>query len=87
MRQKYYLNTDWLISGEGPMRLDESGGAAAVVPIDAAMQVLQEAEAEAGATLNQAQRLAVLKIMRRYLAEDKRQIQELITALLEGNET
>jgi transcriptional regulator with XRE-family HTH domain len=81
LRNKFFLNVDWLLSGEGSMVLTDQSGA---TPIDAAVQILQEAETETGVTLNQAQRLAVLKILRKALAEDRRDLKELILSMHGG---
>jgi hypothetical protein len=86
---KYNVCSDWLLYGEGPKYRRERGAAGpeppGVTPIDAAVQILQEAEAEASVELNQAQRLAVLKILRKALAEDRRDVIELIQSMQGGN--
>lgn len=90
IHQKYAINLHWLITGEGNPFIregeesDKTTEAGKVVAIDAAVQLLREAEEETGITLNPAQRQAVLPILRKSLAEDRRTVKELIRSMFGG---
>ena len=86
MRQKYSINIDWLISGEGKLFIE--GGVREgeseepiSLPIDPVEQLLAEEEERAGITLNSKQRNAILKILRELVSRDVRSIRELLQTI------
>lgn len=88
----FSINPAWLLLGEGEPSIHEGGeaktsGEGNVVAIDAAVQLLREAEEETGISLNPAQRQAVLPILRKSLAEDRRTVKELIQSMYGGKES
>lgn len=77
---------NWLLVGEGDPFIQEGGesktpDASKVLAIDAAVQFLREAEEETGIALNPAQRQAILKILRKTLAQDRQNLKELIHSI------
>ena len=83
MRQKYRINIDWLISGEGEPFIEgriqeEDSEKPAVVAIDPVVQLLTKEEERAGITLTPEQRTAILKIFRELVSRDVRSIRELL---------
>lgn len=88
----FFVGPSWLLMGEGEPFIQKGGDAktseaAKVVAIDAAVQLLREAEEETGISLNSAQRQAVLPILRKSLAEDRRTVKELIQSMYGGKES
>jgi transcriptional regulator with XRE-family HTH domain len=85
----FKVNPAWLLLGEGEPFIQTEGEAKTpeagkVVAIDAAVQLLREAEAETGITLNPAQRQSILPILRKALAEDRREVNKLIRSMFGG---
>jgi transcriptional regulator with XRE-family HTH domain len=87
MRQKYRINIDWLISGEGEPFVGEGpqegqdkvrGKGLAIDPI---LYLLSEEEEMAGITLTPAQRTAILKILRELIYKEVRSIRELLLSI------
>jgi transcriptional regulator with XRE-family HTH domain len=91
VRQKYRINIDWLISGEGEPFIEggtqewvaASGGK--VVPIDLVVLLLNEEEERAGVTLSPEQRKAILKILRGLVDRDVGSIRELLGSMKVNN--
>lgn len=84
MKSRFGINLNWLLLGEGEPFIQagietKTPDAGKVVAIDAAVQLLREAEAEIGITLNPAQRQSILPILRKNLDEDRRNIKKLIS--------
>jgi len=73
--EKYGVNPTWLLLGQGDAYIKEEKAAeeppAKVVYFDDAVEILMEAEKEAGVTLNEYQRQNVLKVLRKELAIGK----------------
>jgi transcriptional regulator with XRE-family HTH domain len=90
MRQKYRINIDWLISGEGEPFLDdriqekEPMKRKKAINIDPVVELLKEEEGQAGVTLNPEQRTAILKILRELVYRDVRSIRELLRSIQGG---
>ena len=85
----YKVNLNWLLVGQGEPFIQAGGEgktseAGQVVHIDAAVQLLREAEEETGITLNPAQRQSILPILRKNLDEDRRNVKKLISAFWGG---
>ena len=85
----YRINLNWLLLDIGEPFIQEEGEtktseASKVVAIDAVVQILREAEEETGIILNPAQRQAVLPILRKALAEDRREVNKLIRSMFGG---
>jgi transcriptional regulator with XRE-family HTH domain len=86
MRQKYHINIDWLISGEGEPFLEGESMSKisiepALLPIDPVEQLLNEEVERTGITLTSEQRTAILKILRELVYRDVRSIQELLRSI------
>jgi hypothetical protein len=86
MPQKYHINIDWLISGEGePFFEGESLGkdfiAPVILPIDPVEQLLNDEVERAGIPLTSEQLTAILKILRELVYLDVRSIQELLRSI------
>jgi transcriptional regulator with XRE-family HTH domain len=89
MRQKYRINIDWLISGEGEAFTEgktheEELMSPSVLGTDPVEYLLSEEEVRAGISLTPEQRTAILKILRELVYRDVRSIQELLRAMPEG---
>jgi transcriptional regulator with XRE-family HTH domain len=89
MRQKYRINIDWLISGEGEPffegePISKNSLEPAVLPIDPVEQLLNEEVKRTGITLTPRHRTAILKIMRELVYRDVRSIQELLRSIPGG---
>ncbi|OGP74385.1 MAG: hypothetical protein A2Y80_01525 [Deltaproteobacteria bacterium RBG_13_58_19] len=90
MRQKYRINIDWLISGEGEpfvgerIQEEETSKRKKVVGVDPVVQFLKEEEERAAITLTQEQRTAILKILRELVDRDVRSIRELLRSIKGG---
>jgi len=86
----YRINLNWLLVGQGEPFLEEKREPAVeeetpkVVYFDDAVEILMEAEKEAGVTLNEYQRQNVLKVLRKELAIGK--AKALIRAVKEEEE-
>jgi len=63
IREKYLLNSDWLLSGEGEMLLS-AGARPNLGFIDPAVQLVEEAIQETGVHLNDRQKRAAVEIIR-----------------------
>ena len=88
MRQKYNINVDWLISGEGKpfiegMIQEKVFEKAIAFPIDPVEQLLAQEEDRGGISLTPKQRTAILKILRELVSRDVRAIRELLQAITE----
>jgi transcriptional regulator with XRE-family HTH domain len=89
MRQKYRINIDWLISGEGAAFIEGETHekeliSPSVLVTDPVEYLLSEEEVRAGINLTPEQRTAILKILRELVSRDVRSIQELLCAMPEG---
>jgi len=91
MRQKYRINIDWLISGEGEpfiegiIQEEETAKRSKFVTIEPVVQLLLEEEERAGVTLSPEQRKAILKILRDLVDQNVRSIRELLGSM-RGND-
>jgi transcriptional regulator with XRE-family HTH domain len=89
MRQKYRINIDWLISGEGEAFIggeshEEELMSPSVLGTDPVEYLLSEEEVRTGISLTPEQRTAILKILRELVYRDVRSIQELLRSLPGG---
>ena len=90
MRQKYRINIDWLISGEGEpfigerIQEEESAKHGKAVTMEPVVQLLYTEEERAGITLTPQQRNAILKILRELVNRDIRAIRELLGSMQGG---
>jgi transcriptional regulator with XRE-family HTH domain len=88
MRQKYRINIDWLISGEGEAFIEgetheEKLISPPVLVTDPVEYLLSEEEVRTGISLTPDQRTAILKILRELVYRDVRSIQELLRSMPE----
>jgi transcriptional regulator with XRE-family HTH domain len=87
LRQKYRIDIDWLISGEGEpfigerIQVELPGERCKVLTTDPVVQLLNEEEERAGITLAPDQRTAILKILRELVDRDVRSIRELLRSI------
>jgi len=86
IHSKTLVNFNWLILGKGEPFIQEGGEAKTseagqMVPIDAAVQFLREEEEKAGVALIPAQRQSILKMLRKTLAQDRQNLNELIRSI------
>ena len=79
------VNLEWLINGEGPIykiKTTQAEETNKIIPIDPAVQILNEVLDETGAILNEKQKQACLKILREELAKSDTKTKEDIKKYL-----
>lgn len=92
LRQKFRINIDWLISGEGEPFIGERTQEEKATPrgearaIDPVVQLLNEEEERTGVTLTPEQRTAILKLLRDLIYRDIRSFRELLRSIQGGQE-
>jgi transcriptional regulator with XRE-family HTH domain len=92
MRQKYRINIDWLLSGDGEpfiegwMQEKQAAKRGKLAVIDPVVQLFNAEVERTGLILIPEQRTAILKILREFVHRDVRLVRELIRSIHAGRQ-